>query len=290
MRNGRACRASAAASASLAADRGAFFAAVLRPGADKASSKAASGSAPRRSIVTEPAAILPSARPLSSASRASFAAPSATKSRFFPKRSRAAGMISIGSPSAVKIAAGRSKSASKRRARSGNASSSPARSIETTRMAKSSSNVMREQRQVSVPSASAPKPRSRSRRAAPPCGSVPASWPICAAAGCSRSKRCAPRAPGDAAPKIAAAAALAQRMRVASALQSHTGDGFSACAASRWSLRQVNSMPVPLIALVARFTANESLIRRHFRGVHAAAGLALRQPAISLMGRAARLA
>ena len=247
-------------------------------------------SVPRRNIVAGPAAILPSARPLSSASRASFSAPSATKSCAFAKRSCAAGMIAIGSPSAVKIAAGRSKSASNRRARSGSANSSPARSMEITRIAKSSPKVMREQRQFSVPPRLAPKSCSRSNRAAPPCGSVPIRRAICAAAGCWRSKRLAPSVPGEAAPKIAAAAGLAQRMRVASALQSHTGDGFRACAASRWSFRQVNSTPVPLIALVARFTANESLIGRHFRGVHAATGLAVRQTAISLMGQVARLA
>ena len=107
--------------------------------------------APRRRMVAGQAAMSPSARPLSDASRASCSAPSATRSRLSPKRSRAAGMASISSPSAVNTAAGRSRSASSRCARSGKARSWPARSVATTSTAElSSASAMREQRQTSL--------------------------------------------------------------------------------------------------------------------------------------------
>ena len=60
------------------------------------------------------------------ASRASFSAPSVTRSRWFPIRSIAAGCAAMVSPSAVKIAAAGPKSRSNRVARSGRASAFPA--------------------------------------------------------------------------------------------------------------------------------------------------------------------
>ena len=151
-----------------------------------------SAPAPSRSSVTGPAAMSPSASPLSLASRASFSAPSAIRSRPLPKRSRAGGVASINSPSAVNIAAGRSKSAEQ-----------PVRAFGQAQILAGafgrdhqnggllSASAMREHRQISVPPKLAPKPRSRSSRGAPPCGSVPARRAICAAAGWLGSKRMA---------------------------------------------------------------------------------------------------
>ena len=144
-------------------------------------------------------AMSPSARPLSEASRANRSAPSAIRSDLSPNRSRAVGPAAISSPSALKIAAGHSISASSRCARSGKLMSSPARSVATTSTAGVlSASTKCEQRQGRVPSEPAPNPRSRSSRAAPPCGSVPARRRTCAAAACSgietdggeRARRC----------------------------------------------------------------------------------------------------
>ncbi len=87
----------------------------------KASSSVTVAPAPNLSIVAAPDAISPSARPLRLASVASFSAPSAIRSRCVPRRSRAEADPSINSPSAVKIAVGRSMSMSSLRARLGQA-------------------------------------------------------------------------------------------------------------------------------------------------------------------------
>ena len=188
-----------------------------------------------------PDEILPSAMPFRLASRASFSAPSATRSRWSPSSACAAGCVSISSPSAVKIAAGCCTSSSKRRARSGKARSLPARSVDTTNMAALlSASVMREHRHINVPPMPAPKPRSRSSRGAPPCGNVAASREICAAAAWRGPKRNAATAAGEVASKIDAPVGLAHRIFLPSALQSQTGAGLSACDANRGSRRYSN--------------------------------------------------
>ena len=211
-------------------------------------------SSPSLMSVTWPAAISPSARPLSVASRASFSAPSATRSRLSARRLCASGLPSTHSPSAVNSAAGTSKSATMRRARSGSTRSLPARSVDSTRMpALLSAKVMRETMQISVPASGAPKPRKRSRRAkgsdrpAPPCGSVPASRATCTAAECLASNRKSAAAAGVAASKMAAPVGLAHRMRLPSALHSQAGCGLMAWAASRGSLSQAIWFSVPVI-------------------------------------------
>ncbi len=227
-------------------------------------------SAPSLSSVTRPAAISPSARPLSVASRASFSAPSAIRSRLSASRACTSGLPSTHSPSAVNSAAGKSRSRRMRRARSAATNSWPARSVDTTRMpVPLLANVRREHRQISVPPRLAPKPRSRSSRAALPCGSVPASRATCTAAGCLASKRKAATAAGEVASKIAAPVGFAHSMRLASALHSQTGCGLMACGASRASLSQAIWFSVPVIpASLAWIRANELLIRPGTGGVH----------------------
>ncbi len=251
-----------AATIAGAAAAAGFAAAGCWPAAVAVSSSVKALPAPSLSNVTGPAAMSPLASPLSVASRASLSAPSAIRSRPLPKRCCAEGVISISSPSAVKIAAGSSISASRRCARSGKLKSLPARSVETTSTpAVLSASAMRVQMQMSVPPKLAPKPRRRSSRGAPPCGSVPASRAIWAAAGWLGSNGIAAAPAGVTASKIAAALGLAQRMAFASVLHSHTGDGLRACAASRGSVRQVNWNSAPLITFVTWITTNESLRR-----------------------------
>jgi hypothetical protein len=207
-------------------------------GASKTTSNAIVAPAPSRSSAMCPALRFPSARPLRLASLANFSAPSAIKSRAAPMRSRADGVASINSPSALNIAASQAASAISRRARSGNERSGPARSLANTRTALLlSGSVKREHRQITVPPKRAPKPRNRSSRGVPARGNVLDKRLICPAAGCLASNSMAASAPGESASKIAAAVGLAQRTREASALHSHAGFGLRACSASRGSLR-----------------------------------------------------
>ena len=100
----------------------------------------------------------------------------------------------------------------------------PAFSVATTRMAGvRSASEIREQVHISAPPMRPPNPRSRSSRGAAPCGSVPARRAICSAAEPLGSMVCPVSAVDEAALKIAAAAGLPQRIRVASALHSHAG-------------------------------------------------------------------
>jgi hypothetical protein len=101
----------------------------------------------------------------------------------------------------------------------------------------SSDSVTREQAHISARPNFAPMPRSRSSRVADPCGSDPASRAICSAAVPLGSMTCPATAADDGASKIAAAVALAQRMRVASALHSHAGSALVACVINRGSRR-----------------------------------------------------
>jgi len=88
----------------------------------------------------------------------------------------------------------------------------------------------------------------------------------------------------SAASKIAAPTGLAHKICGTSARHSQAGVGLSACTASRGSFRQANWNSVPFIALLhARITANETLIRPVFSGVHEAAGKPHIQPQITLM-------
>ena len=110
-------------------------------------------------------------------------------------------------------------------------------------------SLMREHRQIRVPPKLAPKPRSRSNRGAPPCGKVPARRAICTAATWRGSNSRAAIAPGEGASKIAAPVGFAQRMRSASALQSQTGAGLSACAASCGSRKYLKCRSDSVIAV-----------------------------------------
>ena len=104
-------------------------------GASKATSSVTVAPAPSRSMVIGPAAMSPSARPLRLASRASFSAPSAIRSRLLPKRSRAGGVgldqFAVGGEDRR-----RPFEIGQQPARAfGQARSLPARSVDTTRMA-----------------------------------------------------------------------------------------------------------------------------------------------------------
>ena len=141
-----------------------------------------------------------------------------------------------------------SQPASSRCACSASESRGPAASVATTRMAGvRSASMIREQVHISAPPKRPPKPRSRSSRGAAPCGSVPASRAICSAAEPLGSMVWPVSAADDAALKIAAAAGLPHRMRVASALHSHAGMSPVAYGARRGSLRKPRRDPCSLI-------------------------------------------
>src|SRR5437868_15535527 len=101
---------------------------------------------------------------------------------------------------------------------------------------------------------------------------------------------CPVSATDDAALKIAAAAGLPQRMRVASALHSHTGVSAVACGARRGSLRKPRRDPCSLIyapppqpffGLLHLF---ETVIVPVTANVHAGKGLRARRMTLTLTG------
>ena len=171
-----------------------------------------------------PAASSPCARPAASAVAARGAASSAARLVARPSLARPPGVACSSEPSDENSATGASQPASSRCACSFSGRRDPVFSVATTRMAGvRSASEIREHVHISAPPRRPPKPRSRSSRGAEPCCSVPARRAICSAAEPLGSMVCPVSAVDDAALKIAAAAGLPQRIRVASALHSQTG-------------------------------------------------------------------
>ena len=175
----------------------------------------------------------------------------------------------------------------------------PAASVATTRMAGvRSASEIREQVHISAPPMRPPKPRSRSSRGAAPCGSVPASRAICSAAEPLGSMVCPVSAVDEGALKIAAAAGLPQRMRVASALHSQTGMspsgiGRQARIAQKAKERPLltHSRPAPEADFTGLSNLFETVIVRATCNVHAGQGLRRGRMALTLTaGRACRRA
>ena len=201
-----------------------------------AAPKVAKRTAPTRSRVSLPATVLPSA--WLSALAANAPAPSAASVRAPARWACAAAVASISVPSGAKAATGASVSARRYATRSASESSGPACSVAAIRIASAPSlSCVRAQRQVSVRSRPAPKPRRRSKRLAPSSGRVAASLTTCAATSLP-SKRQAANAAGVSAPKIAAPVGLAKRIRVPSSDHAQAGHGPSASGARRGSRSQ----------------------------------------------------
>ena len=195
-------------------------------------------SMPIRSSAMVPRSIAPFDFVPASAAAASGIALSALSEGRLPRIASAAGVACMNSPWPEKIASASSEPVSSRFACSASESFGPAASVATTRIAGvRSASMMRAQLQSSAPPKRPPNPRRRSSLGAAPCGSVPASRAICSAAEPLGSIVWPVSADGEAALKIAAAVGLPHRMRVASALHSHTGTWLVAYSASRGSLR-----------------------------------------------------
>ena len=264
---------------------------AARVGAAKASSSAtALWPAPSFSSVTRPAAMSPSARPLSMASRASAAAPSAVRSAAklvaLPKRSRASpprfDQFAVGGEHRrrpFEVGAQPPRALGQRQLRAGALGRDDQHGVRVVGEHNARAQADQRAAEAGAEAAQAFEPRRAAcrQRAGKP-RDLRGGRMLRFRSGDRR------RRPGDAASKISAPTGLAQSMRGASALHSHAGAGLRACAASRGSLRQANWNSVPFIAVShARITANETLIRRLSRRVHEAGGERHSQPPITLM-------
>ena len=178
----------------------------------------------------------------------------------------AAGVAWMSSPSGAKAATGWSHPASRRRTRSSSASSGPARSVATTRMAAASSvSAMREHAGQRAPDAGA-----ESRAAARCAASRPAAgWSRVAQSALPPADRCRIFACGSPPSwrrrKSPPPVGFAHRMRLASALHSHAGSALVAIGASRSSRSNARWNPDWLIERRAlRFGAGPTGILMNF--------------------------
>ena len=244
-------------------------------------------------MMTLPAAISPSALPLSIASRASCSAPSAIRSRLSPKRARASG-----------VALDQFAVGGEHRRRPREIGEQPLRALGQRQLLAGALGRHHQNRRRVVGERDA-RAHAHQRAAE---ARAEAAQPFEPRRAALRQRAGKPRdLRGGGMLGLEAQRGGGGRRRAhrrsrrrsdwptgcgcASALHSHAGVGLRACAASRGSFRQANWNSVPFIAMShARITANESLIRRLCRRVHEAAACQHRQAAITLMSPVPRSA